>query len=672
MMRIGGLASGMDIDSIVADLMKAERMPLDKLKQKKQTLEWQRDDYRAMNTLLLDFRSELTQMKLTTKYRARTASSTAEDKVSATASSAASQTSFTLKNVTQLASAAVLKNANAISVASADKIDPSKSLHSQNSKALNQLTWSAGIIESKTFTVPGDKTTELSLDGLNAIDPKALNVKVDGKVFKVNQTGSPAEGEVYLDVDNDKLVFGGEGLKKGANVSAQFVAENKTDTATLGESAKAWQLSRGSIHSVETVKINGTEFTVANAGDVFDITDGTDVIGSINKETGKVTFVEEQAKDTKIEVTYKQNYTSFTLGAHTAKGEAVETFLVAGSQSLNSVIDKVNNSGVGLNMFYDAHSDQLTLTRKETGDFNDGGSEFIKSGPFVNSFLRFWNSDETDGKNAVFTINGLETQRTSNTFEINGVTMTLKSLTETNEEVNITVGNDSNKVFDNIKEFVDKYNELIDKISKKTSEDSYRSYKPLTDEQKEQLSDKQQEQWVEKAKSGLLKRDPILTGVLSQMRSDFYAPVSNDKVSSTFSQLASIGITTSPNYLEGGKLIINEAELKKAIEADPESVENLFRGDGTSYNQKGIAQRLYDSVGTAMDKLKSKAGNSFSTNQQFALGRELTNVDSSIDRFEVRMKQVEDRYWRQFTAMEKAIQQSNQQSMYLMQQFGGM
>ena len=79
-MRIGGLASGMDIDSIVADLMKAERMPLDKLKQKKQVLEWQRDDYRSMNTLLLDFRSELTQMKLSSKYRARTTTSTDETK----------------------------------------------------------------------------------------------------------------------------------------------------------------------------------------------------------------------------------------------------------------------------------------------------------------------------------------------------------------------------------------------------------------------------------------------------------------------------------------------------------------------------------------------------------------------------------------------------------------
>ncbi|MGG3912663.1 flagellar filament capping protein FliD [Rossellomorea vietnamensis] len=670
-MRIGGLASGMDVDSLVADLMKAERMPLDKLKQKKQTLEWQRDDYRSMNTLLLDFRSELTQMKLSTNYRARTTSSTNSDYVTATASSAAPQSSYSIKNVTQLASAAVLKNAGGISASSTDKMDATKSLHSQNSKMRNSLTWSAGAVELKNFTVASEGTTELSLDGLNAIDSNAVNIKVDGKVFKVVQSPPTSDGEVFLDTTNDKLLFGGAGLKKGAVVNAQFVTENKTDSTTLTQASSSWQLSRGSINSVDSIKINDVAYSVADgSNDTFDIKDASNnIIGSINKETGKINFKNEQAKDTKIEVTYKLNYSSFSLGAHTSKGETAETFLVQGNQSLNSVMDKVNSSSVGVTMFYDSFSDQLTLTRKETGNFNESGNEIIKSGTFMNSFLRFGSGTETDGQDAIFNLNGLDTRRHSNTFEMNGVTLNIKNTFT--DPVSISVNNDSTKVFDNIKEFVTKYNELIDKITKKTSEDYYRSYQPLTDDQRESLSDKQQEQWEEKAKSGLLKRDPILTGVLSQMRTDFYAPVSNEKVSSAFNQLAGIGITTSSNYLEGGKLVINEADLKKAIESDPESVENLFRGDGTSYNQKGLVQRLYDSVNQSMDKLKEKAGNSFSTNQQFSLGRELTNVDRNIDRFQDRLKQVEDRYWRQFTAMEKAIQRSNEQSMFLMNQFGG-
>ena len=76
--RVSGLASGMDIDSIVKQLMDAERLPLNKLKQKKQILEWKRDDYRSMNTLLTDFRSKVLNMKLSSSYGAKQTSSSNE------------------------------------------------------------------------------------------------------------------------------------------------------------------------------------------------------------------------------------------------------------------------------------------------------------------------------------------------------------------------------------------------------------------------------------------------------------------------------------------------------------------------------------------------------------------------------------------------------------------
>ncbi|EOW8912871.1 flagellar filament capping protein FliD, partial [Listeria monocytogenes] len=189
---------------------------------------------------------------------------------------------------------------------------------------------------------------------------------------------------------------------------------------------------------------------------------------------------------------------------------------------------------------------------------------------------------------------------------MNGVTFTLKK--EFNDSpATLSISNDSNQVYENIKSFVDKYNELIEKINSKVSEEKYRSYSPLTDEQREQLSDTQQELWEEKAKSGTLRRDPILTSVLSSMRSDFYQPVVNSNVDPLFKQLATIGITTTNNYLEGGKLEINEAKLKEAINNNPESVEALFNSDSANYGEKGIIYRLSDSVNSAMDKLKEKA-----------------------------------------------------------------
>ncbi|MFK4997218.1 flagellar filament capping protein FliD [Bacillus sp. N9] len=121
-------------------------------------------------------------------------------------------------------------------------------------------------------------------------------------------------------------------------------------------------------------------------------------------------------------------------------------------------------------MFYDSFSDKMTLTRKETGDFNEGeGNEINVSGDFITQILKFDNdpNNETGGTNAIFTINGLPTQRNSNTFDMSGVTITLKqTFTETDGAVSLAIGNDSNQVFDNIKGFVDQYNELIAEIGK--------------------------------------------------------------------------------------------------------------------------------------------------------------------------------------------------------------
>ncbi|OKL36315.1 flagellar filament capping protein FliD [Domibacillus mangrovi] len=600
--RIGGLASGMDIDSIVKNLMTAERMPLDKLKQKKQVLEWQRDDYRKMNTLLLDFRTELTQMKLTTKYRARTTTSSDESKVTATATSAASQASYSISEVKALAKA---ENWVTESIG----IDGTQSLESQFGDLPTDFTWSTGTVRSKSLTADGDAT--LSLD----VTPETI--KAD-------------------------------------------------DAAKM------------------TVKVNGVSYGVIKNTDDWD----TDLETKQVKidEHGNLTFEENIASGATVKVDYISNstdkYADFSITTQTSKGPVTEKFLVQSTETLNQLVNKVNSSNAGVSMFYDTATKKISLMQKETGKFGSDSSNIKVTGAFAEKSLKLdvstANPNDPDapkftrGSDAEFTINGLTTTRSSNTFDMNGVSITLKKTFDASEgAATLSINNNGNAVYDNIKSFVDKYNTLIGAISSKTSEEKYRSYTPLTDDQRESLSDKQQEQWEEKAKSGLLRRDTILTSVLTNMRGNFSQPVSNSTTDPLFKQLASIGITTTANYLEGGKLEINEAKLKEAINNNPDAVEALFRGGGDSavIGEQGIAHRLYNTVNATMDKLKERAGNTFSTNQQFALGRQLTNIDSSITRFESRLTQVEDRYWKQFTAMEKAIQQANSQSNYLMQQF---
>jgi flagellar hook-associated protein 2 len=680
----------MDIDQLVSDLMKAERMPLDKMKQKKQVMEWQRDDYRSMNTLLLNFRTELTQMKLSTKYRARSTTTTNDARVTATATSAAALASYSISKVEKLASAATKVNAGRISDSTDKKVDVNKSLFEgiQDFSAGAGFVWDKGSVESKTLNVVEEKKSfslELN-ENVSIANFTSMNVKVNGKAYEIKSGITEAdlkEGQVLVDAAGN-LTFK-DPLTKGSSIKVDYIATNKIETITAGEDFTTFTLSKGSINSIKTFDIGGAgTYTIPDQSSdkvLWEIINGGEVVGTIDRTNGKVMMNEPIPKDTVIEVDYKQNYTNFKVGSYTSNGLVTENFNIQGSESLNNVINKVNTSSAGVTMFYDSFTDQITLTRTETGNFHglDGESttrtpvaddEIIASGNFIDNVLKFSGATETGGVNAVFTINGLKTERSSNTFDISGVTFTLKQ-TFSDAPVDIAINNNTNDIFENIKGFVDKYNELIGKIQSEVSEEKYKSYTPLTDEQREQLSDKQQEQWEEKAKSGTLRRDPTLSSLLTTMRTDFYTSVNSEGINPLYKQLSAIGIKTTANYLEGGKLEINEAELKKAIEADPASIEKLFNASGTTNDQKGIVQRLYDTVNNSMEKIKLKAGNSFSTNQQFTMGKQLDSLNKSIDRFEDRLTQVENRYWSQFTAMEKAIQRSNEQMAYLMQQFGG-
>ena len=179
------------------------------------------------------------------------------------------------------------------------------------------------------------------------------------------------------------------------------------------------------------------------------------------------------------------------------------------------------------------------------------------------------------------------------------------------------------------------------------------------------MKEKEIELWEEKAKSGTLRNDSMISSMLTKMRTVLMESVGGKH------SLNDLGITTSSNYLENGKLIIDEKKLRDAINADPGKIHDLFAMDGEQEADMGIARRLRTIVDDSRKDIAARAGNTGSVNQTFTLGRNLINMDKQIERFEDRLKQVESRYWKQFTAMEMAIQRSNNQYSYLANAFGG-
>ena len=227
-------------------------------------------------------------------------------------------------------------------------------------------------------------------------------------------------------------------------------------------------------------------------------------------------------------------------------------------------------------------------------------------------------AEGSTGQDAKFSINGLSTSRTTNTFTINNITYTLH---KENSEATIALSNDTDNMVDNIVQFVNKYNEMLEKINGKLTEERYRSYHPLSNEEQESMTEKQVEKWEERAKSGLIKNDSILSSGLSKMRNDFYSPVSGATVNSDYRQLTQIGIKTSSNYLEKGKLIIDEAKLREAVEKDPHAVFQLFNASGTTTEEKGIAKRVRDTISGTIKNIEQKAGKATFTNQQYMIGQ---------------------------------------------------
>lgn len=339
--------------------------------------------------------------------------------------------------------------------------------------------------------------------------------------------------------------------------------------------------------------------------------------------------------------------------------EAVE-IRMSKDDTIDALVTEISQK-TGLRAFFDSHTGQIGFTAKESGEMKVEISGIDEMGD-LSSILEI--GDFEGGQNAKFTYNGLTTERSSNTFEIDGIEITLKEAN--NKDITFNSATDTEKVFENVVKFIDEYNTLIEDLNKQIREPKYRSFPPLSAEQKKEMTEKEIELWEEKAKSGTLRNDSDISSLLSQMRTALMGSVNGQS-------LSDIGITTSKDYLDRGKLVINEDKLKQAISEDPNKVHQLFANDGSKQTdgKDGFARQLRTIVDATQKTIQKRAGKVGDVNDTFTLGKNLDDMNKQIERFEERLKMTEDRLWRQFTAMERAIQRANAQSASLMNAFGG-
>lgn len=335
-----------------------------------------------------------------------------------------------------------------------------------------------------------------------------------------------------------------------------------------------------------------------------------------------------------------------------------KTFTFSKDTTLGSMMNQINSSDANVLMSYSSLTRKFTITSKATGTdgkvniVNLSGKAFAESEATVNDSAFKIAQGNNTGENAKLTIEGVQVEKTSNTFTIDGITYTLKEQSAT--PITFSVDRDVDSVYNRIKGFVDAYNSLIAELQSKLDEDIFSDYEPLTDAERKELSETQITQWEEKAKSGLLKNDGGIRTLLQNLRSAFYSVVEGAGKSA-----ASIGLETG-SYSRTGQIVINEAKLKNAIANNPDQVARIFSNvsnatdSGTKYKESGLVVRMSDLINTYI------ANNTSITLETNA--KAVTEANNRLDQLEEWLANNEEKYYARFTAMESALAKLNSQT----------
>lgn len=349
------------------------------------------------------------------------------------------------------------------------------------------------------------------------------------------------------------------------------------------------------------------------------------------------------------------------------------------TETVYDLVAKINNLGIDVQANYDATVDRFYLSTANTGKtatLNIGGAD---AAWFTDTFDL---AGDAAGTNANFTLDGSTyddaANITKNTFTIAGVTYTLKNEMAEGINATLSVSNDVDKAVAVVKNLVDAYNKFITEVNSELTETYYKDLPPLTSEQRADMDESEIKAYEEKSKSGMLRRNPILREMIDQIRNDFSGVVSG--VSGKYNSAATIGITTgqyfdSDGHATGeqqlsGYLYLDETKLRNALQQDPNAIYKVLGTDGDSHDKDGVAVKLYDSLKTFSDRIKTEAGLIASPYDQSNWGKKIQDYEKKMDDLEYRLEIIEDRYYKQFNAMEQAIAQLSRQSAWLAQSFG--
>lgn len=541
-----------------------------------------------------------------------------------------------------------------------------------------------------------------------------------------------AYNTVYTDVKAFKESM--STFKMQSNMSAMQATSSNNDVVSVTANGAAAAMnhkitveqvaSNAYLMTANGQKIERTNISAANSAYLKDVlfeagyTKSTDADGqtsyAVRNSAGKAET--HKGSDVAISIEVQDSDEKDSNGNFvTHKVEFTYDQIFGDNKTLNDLATAFSNSGANVQGGYDTVNDSFSLYNKTSGSANKIGLKatnetskellnklHLASYDGQNNTLGSAITFETDkmnadavGTNAKATIDGKTYESDTNKLNVanviynfNGVSA--KNADGTSQASTISVSQDTDKIVDNVKKFVETYNSLIDSLNTKYREEKNTDYKPLTKKQEGEMTESQIDKWNEKAKSGLLYHDNNIYSIISDMREALYTKV--DAVDTvltdsngnkySYNSMSSIGITSSTNQ---GHITLDEEKLKKALTEDPDCVYQLFASDQDStyvagstnknqadtytsksdYLNTGIANRLYNAMTTNISNLESYAGTSKETDDESYLGKLITNMNTKMTSFQTLMKSYESKLYEKYDAMEVALSKLGTQLSYI-------
>ena len=786
----GGLASGIDRDTLIEQMTARTTSKITAKKQAMTKLEWKRDAYRSISNKIIDLQDNYLSYSATKSLKnsdffAKNQVSVQGDPdytkyISATGN-ADTASRVSVLGVNKLATSATLisgekKTDSAITLGGISESDFSNKEIKTSNLSGTKLTFGTYSITDKKFTeeatftfptsyekkVDGGKTETVTIDytasskdivnqlnealdsqGFLGKDGKSgIKFTLNGDKIQISQTDSITDkGKSCVIRETSSalksLGFNPDGMKQDDIDNGISLDEFNGHTSSLEAAAITKQPLSGYLKGKSiSVSYGGQTKNIELIGDKEEIKDFEAFKDSLQKKldkafgSGKVTV--GKGKDSKVSLTFTaadnrqtlqisaaskelqnalgitstqsnkistgsslwENRDKLGLGKYATKEElnkALENFTVNGAKIDNITADTTvdglltainNNKDAGVTATYLGSENKFVLSSNEKGKGREIslGADPKDTTDAANLIFGGVSQDGTDGEMSIL-YNGVQTTITSssNTFSIDGLdiraTNTFNTGSATAEGgVSFTASADTEKVTETVKKFIEAYNAMIDEVRTQATTKPDSNYKPLTDDQKNEMNETSIKNWEDKAKEGILYNSSALKDLDNATQGIFSSMMMNGV---SYDDLEKIGISFSDDYTAGGKIVFDEEKFKTAMDSDPEKVSDLFTGT------HGIVNTIDSTLSTYATRYASRNGNSYGvlieeagseklslTLTNNSIYKELKDMQETITNLQSQLSTEQDRYISQFTQMERLINQMNSQSSYL-SQLGG-